>query len=197
MNTNAANIRPATYYDEEKLWNEEWIFPTIRSWKTGIVLCSNQRLEEEVMRKLARVFANKVDKAFGSVKKGKAYDISQRIEKIQMLEYGDRSRGWHVNVLLSKPAHIKEFDFIFGMGKIWRETLPFDCQPKTSSRSSEIYWAEDLRGKFYRYAVKQRSRQAENYKDNRVFGLSKSPNDFIVTETLTFHEKTINSKDSI
>ena len=64
---------------EEQLWNEQYLFPVTNGWNTSVVLCCYKPTDFDPLKKLARLFANKVDHKFGCLKKGKALHISQRI----------------------------------------------------------------------------------------------------------------------
>jgi hypothetical protein len=173
---------------EEKLWNEQYLFPVTKKWNTSVVLCCYERTEFDPLKKLARIFANKVDNQFSCLKKGKAYNISQRIEKLQMLEYGEDKRGWHFNTFLNCPKHIDQLEFIDGMRDIWLNTILNPWQVKCIGEDTDLFWAEEAIGGFYKYCVKKRAEQASIQRPDKVIGLTKSPNDLLVTQTLTIHE---------
>jgi hypothetical protein len=173
---------------EEKLWNEQYLFPVTKKWNTSVVLCCYERTQFDPLKKLARLFANKVDHQFGCLKKGKARHISQRIEKLQMLEYGEDKRGWHFNTFLNCPKHIDQFEFMGGMREIWLNIILKPWQVRCAREYSDLFWAEEAIDGFYKYCVKKRAEQASIPRFNQIIGITKTPNDLIPTETLTIHE---------
>lgn len=187
------NYQPNTDYFEEKLWNEHYLYPATELWNTSVVLCCYTRTDFDPVKKLARIFANKVDKQFGSVKKGKTYDISQRIEKLQMLEFGEKRRGWHINVFLNCPKNIDQLEFFDCMHDIWLNTILEPWQIERIGRDSDLFWAGQTAGGFHKYGIKKRAEQASIPRPDQIIGLTKSANDLLVQETLTIHESNPNS----
>ena len=178
---------------EEQLWNEEYLFPVTDNWDTAVVLCFYDWTDFDPAKKLARVFANRIDLQFGSVKKGRAYSISQRIEKLQMLEFGEDRRGWHINVFLNCPKTIDQHELMEGMRDIWLNTILHPWQAKSIGKDTDLFWAEPSKGGFQKYCVKKRAEQASIPRSDLIVGQTKTANDLLVTETLTIHESNISS----
>lgn len=169
-------------YQSEQLWNT-WLQEATTDWGVGVVLCSYRRLSKDDMQKLACVWANKVDSYFGNVKRGNKYSIEQRIEKVQMLEYGEDKRGWHVNVLLNKPEHIDAEEFRTKLSKIWCELNGNRWQIGMLAEFSgtDLFWCEDVQTGFKKYALKQRTKTASEHAE------IDTAQDTIITQTLTIH----------
>jgi hypothetical protein len=172
---------------EEILWNKSFLLQTTKHWNTAVVLCSYKRLEYWEVKELAKIFANKLDHHFGQVKKGNAYNVSQRLEKLQMLEYGEEVRGWHVNALINRPSHIDEDAFFDEIRSIWIKLQKRSSGKRHFNKKIKLVWCEKAKEYFHRYSVKQRA------KTIRMTPHADTVNDLIVTSTFTIHEKTINS----
>lgn len=179
---------------EEQLWNNEYLFPCTKNWNTAVVLCFFKPVEFDFAKKMAGVFANKVDHMFGTLKKGKAQRIEQRIEKLQMLEYGEDKRGWHCNTFLNRPDRIDHDEFIECMEDLWLGTILKPWQVEFAKENSDLFWGEPAKNGYYKYCVKKRAEQAAIPRNETVIGLSKTPNDLLIDKTLTIHESNINSK---
>ncbi len=191
-NTNL-NPENVTYNYEEKLWNEKYLFPITKNWNTAIVLCCYKPLYKEQVKKLAQIFANKVDHKYLKPKKGKAYNINQRFEKLQMLEYGPEKRGWHINMFLNCPESIDQSKLINGMRDIWLNLIVKPWQVEFIKKDPEWFFAEKAGNGFYKYCVKKRSQEAAIQRPDLISGQTSTPNDLLITSTLTIHESNINS----
>ena len=175
---------------DEQLLNT-YIQKAIRHWQTGVVLCSYKKLSKSEMQKLACKWAGKVDDEYGSVKRGKRYEISQRVEKVLMLEYADAKRGWHVNVVLNTPEGTSDQDFVAELKKIWFDVVLNSWQSDLLSTDIKLFWAEtDIDG-FRYYAFKKRTQLASERAE------IDSANDAIITSTLTIHKSDNNLKSTI
>jgi len=169
-------------YQSEQLWNN-WLQQAVASWEVGVVLCSYKKLSKDDMQKLACIWANEVDNYFGNVMRGKKYCIEQRIEKVQMLEYANDKRGWHVNALINKPEHIDADLFRTKLGEIWHKLNARKWQIAMLNKlnSTDLFWCEDVQAGFKRYALKQRTKTASEHAE------IDTAEDTIITRTLTIH----------
>lgn len=166
---------------DEQLLNS-YIQQLIRHWRVGVVLCSYKKLTKPELEKLARKWACKVDDKFGCVKRGKSYDISQRVEKVLMLEYAEEKRGWHVNAVLNTPIDVSDEDFETELKKLWFDLIVNSWQAKILATDTKLFWsATNIKG-FRHYAFKKRTQLA-----NERFELD-TANDAIITSTLTIHK---------
>ncbi len=189
---------------EEQLWNDEYLKPAMKTWNIGVVLCLYKPESPDVVRRLVSLWGNKIDKYFGNVKRGKKYNLNQRIGKIPSLDYGEDRRGWHANVVLKKPNHVSNETFIHKLLALWLETLSVRYSRSFSlnltqfklDRKVVVYgqvvedsevieiklaWSEVIGDGFKIYATRKRSLTAE-----LMPGVA-SPNDLIVHEALVIH----------
>lgn len=167
------------YHDEQQL--NDYIQQSIRHWRVGVVLCSYKKLSKSEMQKLACKWAGKIDDEFGCVKRGKKHDISQRIEKVLMLEYAEDKRGWHVNAVLNKPTGVSDLDFEAELRNIWFGVIANSWQADMLKADIKLFWsATDIDG-FRHYAFKKRTQLA-----NERFEID-TANDAIITSALTIH----------
>lgn len=174
-------------YRDEQLFND-YIQQSISHWQVGVVLCSYKKLSKTEMQTLACKWANKIDDQFGCVKRGKSYDISQRVEKVLMLEYAEDKRGWHVNAVLNKPTDVSGQDFEDALRDIWFNAIAHSWQADMLQADIKLYWSEtDIDG-FRHYAFKKRTQLAMSRPE---IGTA---NDAIITSTLTIHKSGPNWK---
>ena len=168
------------YHDEQQF--NDYIQQSIRHWRIGVVLCSYKKLPKSEMQALACKWAGKIDDQFGSVKRGKKYNISQRIEKVLMLEYAENKRGWHVNAVLNKPTGVSDQDFEAELKKLWFNVIANSWQADMLSADIKLFWsATDIDG-FRHYAFKKRTLLS-----NERIEID-TANDAIITSTLTIHQ---------
>lgn len=189
---------------EEQLWNDEYLQPTMKDWDIGVVLCLYKPETSDVLRRLVSLWGNKVDKYFGNIKRGKRYSLKQRVEKVPSLDFGEERRGWHANVVLRKPDHVSNKNFLHKLLTLWLEVLSirynreftenlaqFELEKKAivygevvaDSEVIEIKlaWSEIIGDGFKVYASRKRTLTAE-----LMPGVD-SPNDLIVHEALVIH----------
>ncbi len=189
---------------EEHLWNDEYLNPAMNTWDIGVVLCLYKPEPLDVVRRLVSLWGNKIDKYFGNVKRGRKYNLNQRIEKIPSLDYGENKRGWHANVVLRKPIHVSAEEFMQKLLTLWLETLSIrynrifppnitkfesdrkvvvDGEVVEDSKAIELKlaWSEIIDDGFKIYATRKRSITAD-----LMPGVA-SPNDLIVHEALVIH----------
>ncbi|NQV70772.1 MAG: hypothetical protein HQ498_12170, partial [Pseudohongiella sp.] len=152
------NFLSSQYRDEQQL--NEYIQQSIRNWRVGVVLCSYKKLSKPEMQALACKWAGKIDDRYGCVKRGKKYNISQRIEKVLMLEYTENKRGWHVNAVLNKPTGVSDQDFEDALRDIWFNVIAHSWQADMLQADIKLFWsATDIDG-FRHYAFKKRTQLA-------------------------------------
>lgn len=166
--------------DEHQL--NEYIQQSIRHWRVGVVLCSYKKLTKTEMQALVCKWACKVDDKFGCVKRGKSYDISQRVEKVLMLEHAEKMRGWHVNAVLNTPIDVSDEDFETELKRLWFEVIANSWQASMLSADIELFWSATNITGFRHYAFKKRTQLA-----NERYELD-TANDAIITSTLTIHK---------
>lgn len=180
-------------YEEEQLWNEEFLLPAVEGWQVGAVLCTYERLEFYQAKHLAQMWALRVDKVFGNVKRGKSYDISQRIEKVLMMEFAEDKRGWHINAIINKPESVNTNEFCKKLRTLWIEILnkqgPFEVtRDETMDRLAWVDGKVEAGWKIY--AIKERTKTA---KERHEVDTS---NDLLVKSALTIHKSMPEKKHS-
>lgn len=189
---------------EEQLMNEELLQPAMETWDIGAVLCLYKPESPDVVRRLVSLWGNKLDKHFGNIKRGKRYSIEQRIGKVPSLDFGKEKRGWHANVVLSKPKHVSYEAFILKVKLLWLEVLSIRYKRKFTEnvvqfelkrtiveddrvvidkelQRTELAWAERIAKGFKLYATRKRTVTAE-----QMCGIE-TANDLIVHEALVTH----------
>lgn len=169
----------------------DWLHKVTADWEIGAVLCSFRKADKSEMQKLATKWAHEVDNKFGSVKRGKNHNISQHIEKVQMLEFGTHKRGWHVNCLLNKPTDVGTESFIGALKAIWLDVLVNSWQADLLSEDNELFWCEEIEDGFRKYALKERGKMAS------TLASVDTANDVIIDSTLTIHQSNCDIEKTI